>query len=227
VTIRWTTTDQAARTSGAKVLVYGPAGIGKTRLCATMPPPVVIASAEAGLMSLRQRKDPVAEIHSYADVEEFYRWCTQSAESRQFPSVCIDSITEIADVLLTAVKRNAKDPRQAYGEMLERMIPMLRGFRDIQGKHVYFSAQMEYSKDDATGVSKWGPSMPGTKLGPKLPYLFDEVFRMGTAKTPQGVAYTFLQTQVDFQYEAKDRSGSLASVETPDLSAVISKILGA
>jgi hypothetical protein len=68
--------------------------------------------------------------------------------------------------------------------------------------------------------------MPGAKLGNKLPYFFDEVFRLAVGQTPQGEKYRFLQTQPDLQYEAKDRSGALAPVETPVLSAVFAKILG-
>ena len=38
---------------GVKVLVYGQAGAGKTRLIQTLPTPVII-SAEGGLLSLRE-----------------------------------------------------------------------------------------------------------------------------------------------------------------------------
>jgi hypothetical protein len=69
--------------------------------------------------------------------------------------------------------------------------------------------------------------MPGSKLGPQLPYLFDEVFRLGINKTPQGEQYRFLQTQPDLQCDAKDRSGALDPIEQPDLNHVITKILGA
>jgi hypothetical protein len=67
--------------------------------------------------------------------------------------------------------------------------------------------------------------MPGSKLGPKLPYFFDEVFRIGINKTPQGEQYRFLQTQPDIQYDAKDRSGSLDILEVPFLGSIFNKIL--
>ena len=68
--------------------------------------------------------------------------------------------------------------------------------------------------------------MPGSKLGPQLPYLFDEVFRLGKNKTPQGVSYRFLQTDGDLQYVAKDRSGLLEELEPANLTHVFNKILG-
>lgn len=223
--IKMTTTDQVSAVHGVKVLVYGQSGVGKTVLCATAPNPVII-SAEAGLLSLRKVSIPVIEVKTVEDLTEAHRWCSQSAEAKQFATVCIDSISEIGEVVLANAKKQVKDPRQAYGELIEKMLATIKAFRDLQGKHVYMSAKMEPTKDELTGIVRYGPSMPGQKLGPQLPYLFDEVFRLGINKTPQGEEYRFLQTQPDLQFEAKDRSGSLDRMEPPDLTHVINKILG-
>lgn len=223
--IKMTTTDQASAVHGVKVLVYGQSGVGKTVLCATAPNPVII-SAEAGLLSLRRVSIPVIEVSNVDQLAEAHLWCLKSAEARQYDTICIDSISEIGEVVLANAKRQVKDPRQAYGELLEKMLITIKAFRDLQGKHVYMSAKMEPMKDELTGIVRYGPSMPGQKLGPQLPYLFDEVFRMGINKTPQGEEYRFLQTQPDLQFEAKDRSGSLDRMEPPDLNHVFNKILG-
>jgi hypothetical protein len=100
----------------------------------------------------------------------------------------------------------------------------VRAFRDLPGKHVYVSAKVEWAKDEASGVMRFQPMMPGQKLGPQLPYLFDEVFYIGVGKDQQGAKFHYLQTQADLQYVAKDRSGSLDAYEPPDLGRVISKI---
>jgi hypothetical protein len=89
------------------------------------------------------------------------------------------------------------------------------------------TCKMESSKDELSGMVKWGPSMPGQKLGPQLPYLFDEVFRLGVGKGADGKEFRFVQTQPDLQYEAKDRSGALQSMEYPHLGAIFAKIKGA
>ena len=224
--LKFTTTDQAAQLHGVKMLIYGVSGVGKTTLCATAPQPIIL-SAEAGLLSLRKFQIPVIEIRTVDDLTEAHRWCQQAAEARQFATVCIDSITEIGEVVLANAKRQVKDPRQAYGELIEKMMTTIKAFRDLQGKHVYMAAKAEPVKDEMTGVVRYMASMPGSKLGPQLPYLFDEVFRLGINKTPQGEQYRFLQTQPDLQYDAKDRSGALDPIEPPDLNHVISKILGA
>lgn len=222
--LRWTTTDQASLNQGVKMLVYGPAGAGKTGLCATLPSPVII-SAEAGLLRLRQHRIPAIQISTIEELKEAYDWCAGSAEARQFASIGIDSISEIGEVVLAKAKSMVKDPRQAYGELIEKMEMIVRMFRDLPQKHIYVSAKMEPLKDEASGLVKYGPSMPGSKLGNNLPYFFDEVFRIGVNRDQQGNPYTFLQTQADIQYVAKDRSGALAAMEPPDLNHVISKIL--
>lgn len=224
--LKFTTTDQAAQLHGVKMLIYGVSGVGKTTLCATAPQPIIL-SAEAGLLSLRKFQIPVIEIRTVDDLTEAHRWCQQAAEARQFSTVCIDSITEIGEVVLANAKRQVKDPRQAYGELIEKMMTTIKAFRDLQGKHIYMAAKAEPVKDEMTGVVRYMASMPGSKLGPQLPYLFDEVFRLGINKTPQGEQYRFLQTQPDLQYDAKDRSGALDPIEPPDLNHVVSKILGA
>jgi hypothetical protein len=205
--------------------VYGEAGSGKTVLASTAPTPIII-SAEAGLLSLRHSDIPVIVIHSIDDLNEAYNWCSTAPEAAQFETICLDSITEIAEVVLATAKRLAKDPRQAYGDMIEKMTTVIKAFRDLEGKHVYMSAKMEPQKDDLTGIVKYSPSMPGAKLGTQLPYLFDEVFRLGVAKNEEGGFYRFLQTAPDLQYVAKDRSGALEPWEQPDLSSIINKIKG-
>lgn len=222
--LKFTTTDKASVSNGVKVLVYGGAGMGKTVLCSTAPSPIIL-SAESGELSLRKMSIPMIEITTVQDLIEAHQWLTMSAEARQFQTVCIDSLSEIAEVVLNNAKRQVKDPRQAYGELIEKMESVIRSFRDLSGKNVYMAAKMEPTKDELTGVVKYGPSMPGSKLGVKLPYFFDEVFRLGINKTPQGENYRFLQTQPDLQYEAKDRSGSLDSMEPPNLAHIFNKIL--
>ena len=106
----------------------------------------------------------------------------QSAEAKNFQSIGLDSISEIGEVVLNNAKRQVKDPRQAYGELIEKMETLVRAFRDIPGKNVLVSAKMEPTKDELSGIVKYGPSMPGAKLGPKLPYFFDIVMRLGIGK---------------------------------------------
>jgi len=224
--LRFSTTDQVSN-NGVKVLVHGFAGVGKTSLCATAPNPIIL-SAESGLLSLRKHSIPVIEISTVEDLMEAHQWTLNSAEAAQFQTICIDSISEIAEVILANAKKQVKDPRAAYGELIEKTMATIRAFRDLQGKHVYMAAKMEPFKDETTGIVRYIASMPGAKLGGQVPYLFDEVFRLGIGKVPTtGQEYRFLQTQPDLQYDAKDRSGALDTLEPPDLNHIFNKISGA
>jgi len=225
------------------MLVYSGAGAGKTSLCATAPRPVVI-SAEAGLLSLSPRNiarmygenNPnitydiaTMQVTTLAQLVEAYAYLAdpRSGARDHFSTICIDSLTELAEVMLANLKQTKTDPRQAYGELIDKMGALVRQFRDLPGYHVYMTAKSEFSKDEGSGMTKYQPSMPGTKLGQQLPYLFDEVFHLGVNRTTKGDSYRYLLTQPDMQYVAKDRSGSLDEMEMPALYNIINKILGA
>lgn len=224
--LKFSTTDKEARMNGVKILVYGESGVGKTTLCATAPAAIIL-SAESGLLSLGGFRIPVIKIEKFEDLNEAFKWVTESKDAAQFQTICLDSVTEIAEVVLANAKKSAKDPRQAYGELIDKMNVVIKGFRDIPGKNVYMSSKMEYTKDELTGAMKYGPMMPGSKLGQQLPYLFDEVFRLGVFKTTKNEQYRALVTQPELQYVAKDRSGKLDAIEQPNLAHIISKITGA
>ena len=210
--------------TAVKFLGYGPAGHGKTRAIATLPTPITL-SAEGGLLSIKEFDLPYIEISTLEDLYDAYRWVSSSDEAKGFESVALDSISEIAEVLLSAEKKvqvggKARDPRQAYGAMQDRMGDLIRAFRDLPGKHVYFSAKLEKSADEL-GAIAYAPSMPGQKFAQQLPYFFDEVFAF---RKEQG--HFALMTSTDGLWSAKDRSGKLDLWEAPDLGAVIRKIAG-
>ena len=211
--------------NGIKVLVYSKAGIGKTVLASTAPSPIIL-SAESGLLSLRDHDIPVIEINNITDLTEAFTWCEKNAVKNGFETVCLDSITEIAEQVLAHAKGQVKDPRQAYGELIEKMNMTIKSFRDLKGVNVYMSAKEERSKDEGSGIVLAGPSMPGAKLGQQLPYLFDEVFNLNIGQDGEGNTYRYLRTQPNLQYDAKDRSGSLDEIEYPDLTQIFNKILG-
>ena len=221
--LKFTTTKAASVSNGVKVLVYGDAGMGKTVLSSTAPNPIIL-SAESGLLSLRHFDIPVIEIKTVEDLTAAYEWFLKDKHAQGFSTICIDSITEIAEVILTNAKQQVKDPRQAYGELIEKMIKTVKAFRDIQGYNVYMSAKEELFKDEVMGSMKFRPSMPGSKLSPALPYLFDEVFALRIGETADKTQFRYLQTQPDIRYTAKDRSGVLDEVERPDLTHVFNKI---
>jgi phage nucleotide-binding protein len=225
MTIKLQSTKHVATLQGVKVMVYGKAGVGKTSLIATMPRPVIF-SAEKGLLSLRQFNIPYQVIETYKDLVECYEWTTKSNEAKQFDSLALDSVSEIAEIVLTDLKSKTKDPRKAYGEVQELVVSIMRDFRDLNQKHVYFSAKEETVKDGITGAIIARPMMPGQKLPEAVPYLFDELFRMQVYTDPTtNKQERMLQTQVSAQADAKDRSGTLDIWEVPDFNSIFKKII--
>jgi phage nucleotide-binding protein len=214
----------ALASNGVKVLVYGMSGVGKTSLIATLPNPIVL-SAEGGLLPLQSMDIPYIEIKSMRDLLDAHQWLTQSEEAKEFSSVAIDSISEIAEVVLNAEKKEQKDARQAYGLMNEQLTDIIREFRDLPNKHVYMTAKLEKAEDEL-GNMLYYPSCPSKKTSQGLPYFFDEVLALRVERDKEGKSYRVLMCDSDGRWSAKDRSGKLAQWEAPDLSAIIAKISG-
>lgn len=210
---------------GVKMLVYGAAGSGKTSLIPTLPSPVVL-SAEGGLLSIAGASVPFVEVQDMDTLKEAYAWLKDSAEAKPYKSVCLDSISEVAEVVLAAELRKNKDGRAAYGEMNSTMAELIRAFRDLPGRHVYMSAKLEKSQDE-TGRMLYNPSMPGKSLTQQLPYFFDFVFPLRVERDAEGKTQRALMTDSDGLWLAKSRSQSLDTWEAPDLGAIIKKIGGA
>lgn len=210
--------------SGLKVLVYGQAGAGKTYLIRTLPDPLIL-SAESGLLSLQDCDIPYIEINSVGELGEIYQWLMSSEEAKRYKSVALDSISEIADVVLSEEKISTKDGRAAYGNMNDRMTQMIRAFRDLPDRHVYFSAKVEKVQTESSALL-YAPSMPGKTLAQSLPYFFDEVLALRLIEDEEGNVQRGLQCHGDMTWQAKDRSGRLNAWESADLGAVIAKISG-
>lgn len=237
--LNFSTTSVEAKTNGVKVCVFGASGVGKTVLSATAPVPIIL-SAEKGLLSLSLANlerlfgvgapgitydIPVLRIVKVQDLTDAHLWFLNNGDRGYFRTIILDSGSEIAEVVLANARATVKDPRQAYGELQDKMIATLKAFRDLPGRNVVVIAKEELLRD-ANGVSKKAPSMPGNKLGQALPYLFDEVFYLGVGTLPDQRKYRFLQTQPSMDCDAKDRSGSLQPMEKPDLTYLINKMTG-
>jgi hypothetical protein len=225
VVVKWTDTDLV--NNGVKCIAYGPSGIGKTRLCATAPRPLVI-SAENGLLSLKRQHVPYIEVKSLSDFENALAYGTVGPYASNFDTLCVDSLSDIAEVTLAHELANNKDGRKAYGEMQQRIMEIFRNLRDIPRKHVVMVCKMGKFTDQATGWTIYGPLFPGSNLDQNAPYMVDEVFRVDeyydqatNTKVPT------IHTQRTNTHEGKDRSGALAPIEWGDLSYVFNKIMTA
>jgi hypothetical protein len=184
-----------------------------------------VLSAESGLLSIRDADIPFIEITSMEELQEAYMWCRDSEEAKGFETVALDSISEVAEVVLNHELKKNKDGRAAYGELNTTMTELIRAFRDLPKKHVYFSAKLEKSQDE-TGKLLYNPSMPGKSLTQSLPYLMDEILALRVERDSEGVNQRAIMCDTDGLWLAKDRSGKLEPWEAPDLGEIIRKIGG-
>jgi len=208
-----------------KAMCYAPAGYGKTKLCATAPSPLII-SAENGLLSIKDEGIPYIEVTSLADFREAFLFVSESADAKSFQTICIDSITDIAETALTELKKEVKDGRQAYGQLGEEMLAEMRKWRHLDTKHVYMTCKQDRQVDTTIGAVQFVPTMPGNMLPKQLPYWGDELFALRIIPDKDGVQQRFIQTQPDMAYFAKDRSGRLNTFEPPNLTDIFNKIIG-
>ncbi|MGB1373655.1 MAG: hypothetical protein ACPG6R_11075, partial [Aequoribacter sp.] len=127
----------------------------------------------------------------------------------------VDSLSEIAEVILRKNLEEAKDPRQAYGATQDAVLDKVRRMRDMPGINVAIICQQADGR----------LSMPGQKLGPKIPYMFDEIFCVVSKGEGDDTQY-FVQTEGDAKFLAGDRSGKLRRLEPMHLGGIAAKIRG-
>ena len=180
------------------------------------------------MLSLAEFDLPAIEVQGWSELEEAYEWCMSNKD--KYETICLDSITELAEIRLSELQAQFADGRKVYGELQSDVPLWIRKFRDIPDKHVFFIAQIDRIEDAYSGISTYRPTMPGKYLIKKLPFFFDEVLclRIGEMRKEDGSTeeYRYLQTQPDISYHAKDRSGKLAKVERPNLKMIINKVMG-
>lgn len=203
---------------GIKAVVHGVSGVGKTVLCTTAPKPIII-SAERGLLSLSKMDIPYIEVHNLKEINEAYNLLKAD---NQYQTICLDSISEIADSVITELKKGVNDARQAYGQLSDALGALIRNFRDLKSKHVVFIAKSKRIDDEESGTWQMEPYIPGKALPFQIPYLVDEVFYYDIDRKGNRV----LCTKSTRKYVAKDRSGMLDEFEKPNLSEIFTKIGG-
>lgn len=217
-------TGTKSNSNFVKMLVFGDSGVGKTKLISTAPDPIII-STESGLLSIADCDFPVLIAKTLEDMYEIYE-LLQTEEYLKYKTICLDSITDLAESILTNNKRGTKDGRAAYGKLNDDIGDIIRAFRDIDTHHVYMTAKQSRIEDANTGVAKYKAMMPGKTLVQQLPFWFDIVSCLLVGEDEEGELFRYLQTQPSITHDAKDRSGKLDNPERPDLSFIFDKITG-
>lgn len=205
---------------GFKALIYGPPGTGKTPIINSAPKPLLLA-CEPGMLSMRGSNTPTYFATDAKSLDEFFKWFFNSTETKNFDTIAVDSITEMAVLYLKEGERLHRHGLQSYGHMAERMLEQLNGLYYTRDKHTYLIA-----KEDTQQNGFKRPSFPGKVLPIEVPHKYDAILRLAIHNVP-GVGQTKAFRCVGSIDElSRNRTGNLNEFEPPDYGALIKKALG-
>jgi hypothetical protein len=212
-----------------KFFIYGDSGSGKTPLAATMPGVFVIAG-ENGLKSVARNKLPGAFAPDYDSAMEILRWCHGSSEARKFSCFFYDGISATSEGILFKEKRTYKNDARKYSpETFQKTMELVNGFLAITTHHVALASKAIKTFDPITQATNWEPYAAVPKLGPAMPYHFDNVlFISRFADKATGQDYSALRCTADTTIcsVARNRSAMLAPWEPANLQQLINKSNG-
>lgn len=209
---------------GCKAIVYGPAGSAKTPIFNTAPRPLLLAT-EPGLLSMKGSKIPTYEAYTPAKVDEFFKWFFNSAETKNFDTLGIDSASQIADIYLIDAQKNNKHGLKAYGEMAEATMEHLRTLYYTRYKHTYVICKEEIKDLDGQSIRR--PYFPGQVLPIQVPHLFDFILRLSKVIVPNVGETLAFQCNGTYNVMARNRTGNLDDYEQPHFGNLVLKAMNA
>lgn len=206
----------------SNILIYGLAGAGKTPLAATAPNPIIISS-EPGLKSLQRYKLPYVVARDYKEAMDACRWVVTT----KYDSVFFDSISALSENILLAEKKKSPDPRKFSPATTAQTIEVVLAYLSIRNKHVMMTCKATEIKDQITGVATVEPFAVVPKLGPQLPYHFDDVLYLSRHRNNEtGAEYAAFRCRANDYCIARNRAGMLDLWEPADINHVIRKSNG-
>lgn len=221
----WKVLSPATTWQQRLILLYGPSGVGKTRLAAQFPSPLLLScdpGSMGGALSAVNFGIKQLKIANYQDLMSLMPVLKAQA-GIEFKTIIIDSVTYLGKLVMQNILANANRelPRfEEWGLNYTRTARLINNFAEMNC-HVIFTAIDKTDKDEVTGKMFGGPSLPG-QLQKELPQAVDVCARLFTT-TGYGtdgklqVKY-LLRTVPDDLWFAKDRTQKLPKEGTSEFS---------
>lgn len=230
-------------------LVIGQSGIGKTSLLKTIAgkkfnprtkkwegeysnkEKIFVLSADVSLLAVQDMLEADlldgCEIREYGDFVEAYNLLADT-DPPQYQWIFIDTLTEICDQCVESLEEKypaKKDSWTLYDDYAKKMGKLIKKFSYLYQYNIVFTCQESIDKDQ-DNCRYASPLIAGKALLSRIRGMFDEVFYMTYASTPNPDSPIVFRTRVRPFYPAKDRSGTLKEEEEPNLLTVSKKIKG-
>lgn len=235
----FTSTNKMKGHQRVVALVYGQPKIGKTSLTASLPGKPLIVNLENGLLSLQDHDIDVYDCTIDANgvpMERHHRFeklihlfkneLIKDEIKKKYNWIVIDSLTEVAQCLVEAMKikhPDGKDALKLWGEYSDKMMDLVKQMRDFRPYNVLFLA-LEQTDKDENSRRFVGVDLNG-KISQRIPALVDEVFHYRKFRKEDGTEVRKLVTSTYENAIAGDRSGKLSQFEDPDMGKIVRKIL--
>lgn len=208
-----------------RILIYGPAGAGKTFFCGTAEGlKTYVFDFDNGMATLRGRDveydtfmdEDLMNPTSYARFEG--KLTSLLANPNAFPAqvLVIDSMTTLQETLLRNIQLNNKTlgkqtSLQEYGIFADRFVDLMSRILALK-KHIVVTAHEQLLVDEQTQEIFRVPAIVGKKLAPRVPLWFDEVYHL-EPDVVQGKATYRFRTIAAKRMIAKSRLALFKEVE--------------
>lgn len=215
---------------GLKCVVYGGPGSGKTPVCATTSPRALLLLCEAGARTLANSDTPTWPAFNVNAIDEFFAWFFSSAEAKNYDTLVIDSVTQMAEICVEhylgarTKNGNQADGKRAYGQMSRHVMENLNKLYFMPQKHVVLICKQ--GTDEVNGIQQTRPIMPGRDLNVRIPHLVDNIIHCGVHLNCGVADRSTFMCLGDMTTMARDRSGLLAQYEPANISHIIAKSSG-
>ena len=236
--------------NGVKVLVYGIAGSGKTRLATTARRPLLWA-IENGCLSIKDDNIPVVSLPIKQEIDrvlaswdgrsapkedpfkcinDFVDWVCNPLQSKDYDTLFVDSLSELSSLVFQYYDQINRNGQRAYGELADRMLIWIKKLNYCQKDVVFICKETQRNVGtDENPVYQIEPYFEGQKTKLETLHLIDVILRFKKhtfVNQGKRETYDVACSKGDGIFIARDRSNKLNEFEYQHFDNMRSKLLG-